>query len=167
MLVTKIENALNEQIIKEAYASSSYLSMASWCEIKGFRGATSFFYTQSLEEREHMLKLIQFINQAGGRSVIPLINQPPKDYNSLLDTFEISLKQEEEVSRSINELVDLTLHMKDYRTNHFLKWYVTEQHEEENLFNTILNIFQIGGFGDKNLLIIDNEIGKIRTQEKI
>ena len=37
--------------------------MASWAETKGFDGVTSFLYKHSDEEREHMLKLIRYVNE--------------------------------------------------------------------------------------------------------
>ena len=41
------KKAINDHIVLEANASSSYLAMASWCEITGYVGAASFFYAQS------------------------------------------------------------------------------------------------------------------------
>ena len=47
MLSDTLQNALNNQIAEEAYASDYYLSMASWCEVKGLPGAASFLYAQA------------------------------------------------------------------------------------------------------------------------
>ena len=55
MLTETIEKALNEQIKIEASSSQVYLSMASWAEIQGFEGVSSFMYAHSDEERMHML----------------------------------------------------------------------------------------------------------------
>ena len=164
MLTKKIEKALIDQIAREAYASSSYLSMASWCEIKGLRGSSSFFYTQSQEEREHMLKLIKYVNVSGGHGLIPALKEPPAVYKSLKEVFELSLEQEKGVTHSINELVELTFNSKDYESFNFLQWYVAEQHEEESLFRSILDILRIAGIEEKNLLLIDNEIAKISNK---
>ncbi len=165
MLSKKVEEALNQQIIYEAYASSSYLSMASWCEKEGYRGSTAFFYTQSEEEREHMLKLIHYINETGGHARVPASKEPPHVYKSLKDVFEIALQQEIDVSKSINKMVELSFDAKDFATFNFLQWFVAEQHEEEHLFMAILDLLKIAGTDGRNLLIADNEIPKLRGEE--
>lgn len=165
MLTKKVEAALNGQIVYEAYASSSYLSMASWCDTQGMRGAAKFFYTQSDEERVHMLKIVHYINTANGHALVPAIKEPAHTYKSFQDVFEISLAQEEEVTKQINNLVELSFDVKDFATHNFLQWYVKEQLEEENLFHTILNVIKLGGKEERSLLLIDNEISKIRAEK--
>jgi ferritin len=162
MLSKKVEKALNDQIAKEAYASNSYLSMASWCETQGLKGVAFFFYAQSDEERQHMLKLVKYINQTGGHALIQAIKDSAEQYKSIKDVFELSLQQERDVTQSINELVELTFSSKDYATFHFLQWYVEEQHEEESLFKSILDLINIVGTEEKNLLILDKEIASLR-----
>ena len=63
MLKAVIEKALNKQIELEASSSQFYLSMASWTETMGLSGSSTFLYQHSDEERQHMLKLVKFINQ--------------------------------------------------------------------------------------------------------
>ncbi|WP_273275821.1 ferritin, partial [Maribacter polysiphoniae] len=63
MLSEKLDKALNKQIQIEAESSQVYLSMASWAETKGLEGIASFMYAQSDEERQHMLKLVKFVNE--------------------------------------------------------------------------------------------------------
>lgn len=164
MLKASIEKALNEQIAMEANASSSYLAMASWCEIKGLRGATRFFYAQSDEERMHMLKLVKYVNACDGQAKIPALKEPITSWKELREIFEASLKQEQQVSASIYKIVDMAHAEKDYQTNHFLQWYVEEQHEEEGLFKSILSLFDLAGDDSRGLLIIDSEIMKIRAE---
>ena len=165
MLSKRVEKALNEQIAKEAYASNSYLAMASWCERKALRGCTGFFYTQSEEERQHMLKLIKYVNDSAGEAVIPALAQPKENYDSVKDLFEISLKQERDVTASINNLVELAFSVKDHASYNFLQWYVSEQHEEESLFKTILDLIHLAGKDNQSLLLLDMEIGKMHAAE--
>ena len=166
MLSKKIEAALNNQIAQEACASSSYLSMASWCETKGLRGCAGFFHAQSEEERAHMLKLVKYVNEAGGHALIGAVGEPPAHYKSIHHLFEVSLNQEQDVTKSINTLVEMTFSARDYASFNFLQWYVAEQHEEENLFTSILNILELAGKDSKSLIIVDNEIAKLKSEEK-
>jgi len=158
MLSNKIENALNKQIESEAMSSQLYLAMASWAEIKGYSGSAKFLYTHSDEERQHMLKFFQYVNERSGHAVVPALKQPPKTFNSLSEVFNQILKHEVAVSSEINKLVDTCLSEKDYTTNNFLQWYVSEQVEEERLAKQIVDKLNLAG-GDKGgLYLFDKEL---------
>lgn len=145
---TKVEKALNAQIIKELSSSQFYLAMASWAEGNGLSGTAKFMYQHSDEERFHMLKLVKFINERGGVAVIPAIEQPPKTFKNLENVFELLLEHEISVTESINNIVDVCLGEKDYTTHNFIQWYVAEQLEEEALARTVLDKIRLIG-GDK------------------
>lgn len=144
----RVEAALNEQILKESSSSQYYLSMASWAENQGLNGTAQFLYGQSDEERFHMLKLVRFVNERGGKAIIPSVEQPPVDFKDLETVFESLLSHEIGVTESINHLVDICLQEKDYTTHNFVQWYVAEQLEEEAQARTILDKLKLIG-GDK------------------
>lgn len=145
---TRVESALNDQVQKEASSSQFYLAMASWAENHGLNGTAKFMYTHSDEERFHMLKLVKFINERGGKAIIPAIALPPKEFKGLESVFELLLQHEIMVTESINNLVDICLQEKDYTTHNFVQWYVSEQLEEEALARTVLDKLRLIG-GDK------------------
>jgi ferritin len=101
----RVESALNDQIKKEASSSHFYLAMAAWAECNGLNGTAKFMYTHSDEERFHMLKLVKFVNERGGKALIPSIEQPPVDFSNLKNVFELLLNHEISVTESINNLV--------------------------------------------------------------
>ncbi|MDH5599192.1 MAG: ferritin-like domain-containing protein, partial [Cyclobacteriaceae bacterium] len=68
-ITSEIETLLNEQIVLESQSSAYYLSMASWCDTKGYSTSAEFLYRHSDEERTHMLKLFHYINNAGGHAI--------------------------------------------------------------------------------------------------
>ena len=78
MLSKTIEEALNKQVTVEASSSQVYLAMASWAETLGFEGVATFMYAHSDEEREHMLKLIKFINERGGHAKVSKLDRYSK-----------------------------------------------------------------------------------------
>jgi len=162
----KIEKALNDQVAMEGNASNYYWAMAAWCAQKGFEGTAKFFHKQSEEEREHMMKIFHYIIEAGGRAEVPGIEQPQLDYKSLPNTFDIALKNEVKVTRSIHKILDLCTEQKDYRTVNFLQWFVTEQMEEENQFQIILDKLRIIGEEGRSLYMLDKELGKKATTSK-
>jgi ferritin len=166
MLSNKIEKALNQQIELEASSSQYYLAMASWAERQGFNGVSTFLFTHSDEERMHMLKLVKFINERGGKAVIPALKQPPTNFKSVNEIFEQILSHEIKVSNEINHLVDDCLKEKDYTTHNFLQWYVSEQIEEEALARRILDKLKLIG-GDKGgLYLFDRDLAGLSGEEK-
>ena len=140
--------------------------MASWCETSGLRGCAAFFYEQSDEEKEHMMKIFKYLNEAGGHAVASEVKEPPRAYKSIQQVFEFALEHELNVTKSINQLVELSFHAKDYSSFNFLQWFVAEQHEEEMLFRSILDIIKITGSDGKGLLLLDHEIEKIRGKKE-
>ncbi|MBL0309541.1 MAG: ferritin [Bacteroidetes bacterium] len=165
MLTKKIEAALNKQISHEADSSQVYLGIASWADVQpGLEGVSEFFYMQSEEERLHMMKLIRFVNERGGNAVIPALKQPALKFISLKKAFETFLKNEITVSGSINELVDISLHGKDYATHNFLQWYVAEQIEEERLARRLNEKLDMIGSDKSGLYLFDRDIMTSRSK---
>lgn len=163
MLSKVIEDALNKQVTIEAESSQVYLAMASWAELQGFEGVATFMYAHSDEEREHMLKLIKFINERGGHAQVSQLNAPPTEFGSFRDMFEKLFQHEVKVSESINDLVDISLQEKDYATHNFLQWYVSEQIEEEALARNILDKINLIGDDKGGLYLFDNDVKQLIT----
>lgn len=161
MLSKKIEAALNKQVTIEAESSQVYLAMASWAEVQGFEGVATFMYAHSDEEREHMLKLIKFINERGGHAQVSVLAAPPTEFGSFKDMFEKLFEHEVKVSASINDLVDISLQEKDYATHNFLQWYVAEQIEEEALARNILDKINLIGDDKGGLYLFDNDVKQL------
>ncbi|MBC9813751.1 ferritin [Crocinitomicaceae bacterium CZZ-1] len=155
---SKVEKALNAQIEKEAFASQFYLAMASWAENTGLNGTAQFMYAHSDEERFHMLKLVKFVNERGGKAAIPSIAKPPMDFKNLEDIFTRLLEHEISVTASINDLVGLCLDEKDYTTHNFIQWYVSEQLEEEALARSILDKIKLIGNDKGGMYQFDKDL---------
>jgi len=160
MLNKKVEKALNEQVEKEGYSSSLYLAMASWAEVKGMAGVAEWLYVQSDEERMHMLKFIKYINERGGKAIVPEFRQPGKDHPSVKKLFEEVLKHEQFISASINEIVALCVAEKDFTTQNWIQWFVNEQIEEEKNVRTIIDKLEL--VGSQNMYFFDKDIMALR-----
>ncbi len=162
----KVEQALNEQIKVEYESSQFYLAMASWAETEGLNGTANFLYGQSEEERQHMLKLIRFVNERGGQAVIPALPEPPKSFESLQSIFQHLLDHEMKVTDSINEVVGTCLSEKDYTTHNFMQWYVSEQIEEESMARNLLDQLNLIGNDKGGLYLFDRDLnsGNVSTE---
>jgi len=160
MLKKKIEDICNRQVEREGYSSNLYLAMASWAENNGLSGVAAWMYTQADEERIHMLKFIKYINERGGKAIMPAFKKPAAEYKNVEDIFKEVLKHEEFVTGSINEIVALTLEEKDFNTHNFLQWFVMEQVEEEASARLILDKLRL--VGKNNIYEFDRDIVGLR-----
>ncbi len=161
MLSEKMVTRLNEQINLEFYSSNLYLQMSSWCESKGLEGCSAFLRSHATEEMTHMQRLFTYVNETGAMAVLGQIEAPPTEYDSIVDMFQRIYEHECLVTSKINDLADTAFGQKDYSTFNFLQWYVSEQHEEEALFKSILDKIEIIGTDGKGLFFIDQEIGRL------
>jgi len=165
MISSKIEAALNRQIDLEGFSSMYYLSMASWCEVKGYNGIAKFLYHHSDEERMHMLKLFHYINDRGGHGIVPAFAAPQNEFKNIREIFDIVHSHEVKVSNEINALVELCIQEKDYTTHNFLQWYVTEQIEEESLARQIIDKLNLIGEDKGGMYLFDRDLATMTGQQ--
>jgi ferritin len=160
MLKKNIEDICNRQVEREGYSSDLYIAMASWAEVNGYSGVAAWLYSQSDEERLHMLKFIKYTNERGGKAIMPALKKPPPEFKNVEELFREVLKHEEFVTASINEIVALTLEEKDFNTHNFLQWFVMEQVEEEASARAILDKLRL--VGKNNMYEFDRDILSLR-----
>ena len=163
MINNKIQQILNEQIKRELCSSNLYLAMAVWAEQQGYNGTASWLYAQADEERTHAIMFIKYINDKAGTVTIPAIEMPPKEFKDLKSLFTQVLKHEEYISNSIHDIVALTIEEKDYSTNSWIQYFVTEQIEEEKSVNEILDRLKL--VGGNNLYMFDRDIMSLRNEK--
>ncbi len=159
----RIEAILNKQIKAEATSSHLYLAMASWADVNGINGTAQFLYAHSEEERQHMLKLVRFLNERGGQAEIPAVDVPKKEFESLKEIFSMLLEHEMKVTSMIHEVVFTCLEEKDYSTHNFMQWYVAEQLEEEALARTILDKLSMIGDDKGGLYLFDRDLENMQN----
>lgn len=159
MLSKKMEKALNEQINKEIYSAYLYMSMSAHSTDIGLSGFANWFMVQYHEEMEHAMKIYDYVNDQGGKVILMTIDQPPSNFRDPMDMFKKTLKHEQFVTKSINDLVDLAIKEKDHATQIFLQWFVTEQIEEEGNDNDIIAKLELAGDKGNGLFMIDKELG--------
>jgi ferritin len=74
--------ALNEQMTKEAHAAQIYISYASWAASEGYDGIANFLFRHAEEERNHMMKVLEYILERGGTVKVEAIPAPPPNPTS-------------------------------------------------------------------------------------
>ena len=158
MLNKKVEKVINEQIVKEYYSAYLYLSMAAYFEDKNLSGFANWMKVQFEEEQFHAMKFFNYVVERGGRVTLEAFENPKVKWNSIIEVFEDTLKHEELVTESINNLMKVAIEENDYASVSFLNWYVDEQVEEEaNVSNILGTLKLINGEGN-GLLMLDKEL---------
>ena len=97
--------ALNAQMTKEAHASQIYLAYASWLSAQGYEGVANFMFRHANEERNHMMKILEYILQRGSTVKITAIPDPGETPVSVYDCFEKAFKQEVDNTAAIYKIV--------------------------------------------------------------
>lgn len=161
MLTSKMVERLNHQITLEQYSSNLYLQMSAWCDHAGYSGSAAFLREHATEELVHMHKLFDYVCETGAQATLETVKAPPANYESLGDVFKKTYEHELQITAAINQLVAAALAEQDFSTFQFLQWYVSEQHEEERLFKSILDKIDVIGLDGKGIYFLDKEIRKL------
>ena len=66
-----MNEAINRQIGREFAASLQYISMATYFDGEGLTQLSDFFYRQADEERDHVMRFVKYLVDAGGHVAIP------------------------------------------------------------------------------------------------
>ncbi|MCC6711868.1 MAG: ferritin [Candidatus Dadabacteria bacterium] len=160
MLSKEIQDALNDQIKNEYFASFTYLSMAAHCESLNLTGFAKWLRKQSQEEIQHAMKLFDYIVDRDGQVVLQGIEKPQSKFKSLTDIFQQALDHEREVTGMINKLYEKAISENDHATAVELQWFIHEQVEEEKSATEILDRLKFAGDNSSAILLLDSQLGQ-------
>ena len=111
----------------------------------GFSGISNFLFRHAEEERNHMMKLLEYILQRGAEVSIISIPAPHDKPTSFLNCFEKVFENEVENTKTIYKVVKMSLDEEDWATWNFMQWFVNEQIEEETLALSLLDKLKMAG----------------------
>ena len=161
---------LNAQMTKEAHAAQIYLSYAAWADDQGYEGIANFLFRHANEERNHMMKFLQYVLERGAKVKIEAIPEPGPDPTSVQNCFEKVFEQEVSNTRGVYALVKQSLVEEDWATWNFMQWFVKEQVEEETLALNLLDKIKIAG-GERAtqeaLYNLNNDLGNMPDEAKL
>src|SRR5580693_967914 len=100
-LSPKLRTLLNAQMTKEAHASQIYLSYGAWADSEGYSGIANFLFRHAEEERNHMMKMLEYILERGGVVKVAAIPAPPENPTSINNCFEKIFDHEVANTKSI------------------------------------------------------------------
>ena len=116
-----LAKALNDQMTKEAHAAQIYLSYASWADEQGYAGVANFLFRHAHEERNHMMKFLEYILQRGAKVVVTAIPAPPPNPTSINNCFEKVFQHEVDNTNAVYNLVNLSHEERDWATFNFMQ----------------------------------------------
>jgi ferritin len=99
------------------------------------------------------MKFVHFLMDVGAQLSIASIPATKTGIDSAEKAFEMSLGWEQEVTGQINAMMALAIQEKDYASQAFLQWFVTEQVEEVSTMESMLQLVRKAG--EKNLLMME------------
>ena len=161
LISTKMNDALNVQVGNEFGAFLQYVQIASHFGSENLPELSKHFYRQAEEEREHALKIVHYIVDAGGWVAVPAIPAARPAFASAQEAVQLSLDWELTVTKQINELVDLAIQENDHTSRNFLQWFVAEQLEEVSSMDMLLSMVRRAG--EQGILFVEDYLARRRA----
>ena len=160
MVSNKLESAINKQINAELWSAYLYLSMWAHFSNKGLPGFANWFRVQFYEEQDHALKFMNYLISKGNKIELLPIKEVETSWGTILKAFETTLNHERVVTSLINELVSIAREENDYATENMLQWFVSEQVEEEETAQGMIDALKLIGDNGFGVYTMDKELSQ-------
>lgn len=158
---SEMVEALNHQFKIEIDSAYLYLGISTYFAEQGLDGFAHWLQLHSQEEMEHAMKVYNFLLDRGAAINLPVLQAPKTSWESPIDAFEEALSHEIYVSQTIKSEYALAQKLQEFDAGEFVLWFLSEQVEEENLFEQVLNkLYLIEDAHPAALLLLDIEMGK-------
>ncbi len=146
MIGKELNDEINNQIVEELQSAYIYIGMAAWAEDQGLHNFAKFMQTHAeTEEFKHAMKLVHLLHETGGKVEYGGLNKVSTDWNDVETVLKEAIKHEQHITSRIKLLWDLANKNNEVYTYELLNWFLQEQMEEENLFEELLNQFNLSG----------------------
>jgi bacterioferritin B len=140
MTSERFVDALNAQISREFAAAHQYVAVGTYYASEAFPRLAKYFYEQADEEREHAMKMVNFLLDRGAPVKLAEIPGPQSRFADQVEPIRLALEQERKVTVRISELFEIARETKDYLAEQFLQWFLEEQREEESSMAELLTV---------------------------
>ena len=164
MMSREMNEQINAQIGNEFGASLQYVNIAGYFDSVALPVLSQHFLKQADEEREHAMKFVGYVMDAGGTVAVPAIPAARAEFASAEEAVSLALEWERTVTRQITALLDRASSERDYVAHDFLEWFAREQLEEVSSMETLLKMIQRAG--EPGLLQVENAIAQGRMRSR-
>jgi bacterioferritin B len=133
-------DALNAQISREFAAAHQYTAIGAYYAAETYPQLTKFFYAQAEEEREHAMKMVNYLLDRDARVDFTEVSAPQTQFPDHVAPIKLALDQERKVTVHIADLFTVARETNDYLAEQFLHWFLEEQVEEEASMSDLLAV---------------------------
>lgn len=156
-MVSKFQQALQDQVRNEFTAAQQYVALAVWFDGQDLPQLAKHFYRQALEERNHAMMIVQYLLDNDIQPAIPGVPEVRNDFDTVADLIELALNQERDVTEQVIALAKTARDEDDYKGEQFMQWFLKEQVEEVAQMSTMLNVVKRA---DGNLFDVENFLAR-------
>jgi ferritin len=151
--MSRFTDTLTAQVAHEFAASQQYVAIAAWYDGETLPQLASFFYRQSVEERNHAMMLVQYLLDTGQAVVIPGVAAPKTAFSDALEPVALALAQEHRVTDQVSALAAIAREEHDLVAEQFMQWFLKEQVEEMSSMAALLKTVERASAS--NLLLVE------------
>ncbi len=158
-MTENLRKLVEVQINKELWSAYLYLDIARFYAAHGLAGTHSWFKKQAHEEVEHAEKFANFLHELGlDYQVLPIAG-PEKTFKDFREPLVFQLEHEKVVTSLIHNLMKVAKEENDYASEEFLRWYVSEQVEEEANAAEAIGLYDFY-MEKEGIMAFDHRMGK-------
>ena len=132
--------ALTAQIAREFAAAHQYVAIGNYYAAETYPQLSAFFYDQAEEEREHAMKMVNYLLDRNARVDFTEVSAPQTQFPDHVEPIRLAIEQERSVTIKISELFEIARETRDYASEQFMQWFVEEQVEEEAAMGDLLAV---------------------------
>lgn len=111
---------LNTPMNLEFYASNLYLHLSEWCSEHSLTGTATFLRTQAQGNVTQMMRMFNFMKNAGATPIVKAIDVPGEELCSLEELFQKTLEDYQQRASTLSRLADEAKALNDASTLDFL-----------------------------------------------
>lgn len=153
-----VQKAFNDQINFEMSSAYLYLAMSISMHSKNYKGYANWLLKQHSEELEHASDFIEFMQKRDVDVVLQDIKTSKVNFSTPLDAAKEVLAHEQKVTKKIHALHDIAKKAGDYASEIFLHSYISEQIQEEDSAQDIIDKFEFAGNSKSAQYAVDREL---------
>lgn len=151
---------INDHLPAELLAHNTYLRASLTANRMGMPNTEAWFMAQSLEERQHMIGMLEFLNDYDLPNTVPGVAPQPSDElpPSAEALFALALALEQQVTRSLSAIASSATLAGDQQSFNFIQGYIAEQNDSERTIRDIQAMLRRAG---SNALEFDEALGEM------
>lgn len=156
MISARLAELLTIQIQSELTAHQNYMAISLYFKRQALAGWAKLFHNQAMEEAQHALKIMNFLDDCGIEFDLPGIPPATTKFGSAMDAVKAAAASENKVSTEFRVMAKAAMEEGDFTAFQFLQWFIEEQVEEESkmadlmeLVGSGINLFQAEALLDK------------------